>query len=164
LRAFSGLFWRLPMTRLLPNPIDLVAPATLRGDDAANPCLSCGACCAHFRVSFYCGEVAGENGGMVPLDLVRPIGPLRVCMAGTEQGGGRCVALRGELGQPGIHCAIYAQRPTPCREFEVWQPDGSVNPDCQRLRARLGLPALAPRPDAENDPQGPMHPDQPAAA
>lgn len=152
------------MPRLPSYSVDLVSPATLGGHDAASPCLSCGACCAHFRVSFYCGEVAGENGGTVPVDLVRPISPLRVCMAGTERGGGRCVALRGELGQPGIHCAIYLQRPTPCREFEVWQPDGSVNPDCQRLRAALGLPPLAPRPDAENDPQGPVHPHQPAAA
>jgi hypothetical protein len=43
-------------------------------------------------------------------------------------------------------------------------PDGSPNPDCQRLRAGLGLPPVAPRPDAENDPQGPLHPNQPAAA
>lgn len=151
------------MTRLQPNPISIVAPTTLSGNDA-NPCLSCGACCAHFRVSFYCGEVDGENGGIVPQSMVRQISPLRVCMAGTEQGGGRCVALRGELGQPGIHCDIYLNRPTPCREFEVWQPDGSVNPDCQRLRATLGLPSIAARPDAENDPQGPSTPLQPAAA
>ena len=152
------------MTRVAPRPIETVSPATLAGGREFNPCLSCGACCAHFRVSFYCGEVAGENGGRVPLELVTPISPLRVCMAGTERGAGRCVALRGELGKPGIHCAIYEDRPSPCREFEVWQPDGSVNPDCQRLRAALGLPGLAPRPDAGNDPQGPMHPHQPAAA
>lgn len=88
-------------------------------------------------------------------------------MKGTEMGGGRCISLRGELGRPGIHCAIYENRPTPCREFDIWQPDGSPNPDCQRLRLALGLPAVPPRPDAENDPQGPSHPnqpDQPAAA
>ncbi len=131
---------------------------------AANPCLDCGACCAHFRVSFYCGEVAGANGGTVPEDLVAQVGPLRACMRGTELGHGRCVALRGELGRPGIHCDIYPLRPTPCREFETWLPDGSVNPDCQRLRLKLGLPALPPRPPAENDPNGPVHPNQPKAA
>lgn len=142
--------------------------ATLEGVSFdPNPCLSCGACCSHFRVSFYCGEIAGPDGGLVPAELVTQIGPLRACMQGTEQGGGRCVALRGELGQPGIHCAIYEQRPTPCREFDVWQPDGQVNPDCQRLRLARGLRPLAARPDAGNDPIGPadpLHPDQPRAA
>lgn len=164
---FSAFLWAIfcgfTMTRLQPNPIKRIDPVAL-GGQAANPCLNCGACCAHFRVSFYCGEVAGENGGYVPVHLVRPISSLRVCMDGTESGGGRCVALRGELGQPGIHCAIYPVRPTPCREFEVWEPDGSVNADCQRLRAALGLPPVASRPDAGNDPQGPSTPLQPAAA
>ncbi|WP_459616993.1 YkgJ family cysteine cluster protein [Bordetella sp. 2513F-2] len=147
------------------DPPARISPATLAaGQPDANPCLSCGACCAHFRVSFYCGEIAGPDGGTVPGELVTQVGPLRACMRGTELGSGRCVALRGELGQPGIHCAIYAQRPTPCREFDVWEADGSVNPDCQRLRLALGLPALAPRPDAQNDPDGPAHPDQPKAA
>lgn len=142
-----------------PTPAPLVA-----GSDDATPCLSCGACCAHFRVSFYFGEVDGVHGGQVPQELVTQIGPLRVCMKGTEAGGGRCVALRGEPGRPGILCAIYEQRPTPCREFPVWQPDGTPNPDCQRLRLTLGLAALAPRPDAENDPEGPATPTQPRAA
>ncbi|MGN6579732.1 MAG: YkgJ family cysteine cluster protein [Bordetella sp.] len=110
-----------------------------------NPCLGCGACCANFRVSFYCGEVTGVNGGTVPQELVTQITPLRVCMQGTEQGG-RCTALRGVLGQPGIHCAIYPLRSSTCREFNAWEADGSVNPDCQRLRASLGLPQLASRP------------------
>ncbi|SAI65909.1 Flagellin N-methylase [Bordetella ansorpii] len=130
----------------------------------ANPCLDCGACCSHFRVSFYSGEMAGETGGTVPEDMAVQIGPLRACMRGTEMGNGRCVALRGELGKPGIHCDIYPLRPSPCREFETWEPDGSVNPDCQRLRLSLGLAALPPRPPAENDPDGPAHPNQPKAA
>lgn len=111
-----------------------------------NPCLDCGACCAHFRVSFYCGEVAGANGGTVPEEFVTQISPLRVCMQGTEKGGGRCAALRGELGKPGIHCAIYPLRSSTCRAFNAWEADGSVNPDCQRLRRGLGLPGLAPHP------------------
>lgn len=143
---------------LTSYPVSFIA-----ADDAANPCLSCGACCAHFRVSFYCGEVAGPNGGTVPADMVTQLSPLRVCMKGTERGGGRCIALRGQLGRPGIRCAIYEDRPTPCREFDVWMPDGSPNPDCQRLRLALGLPALARRPEAENDPQGPA-PSHPKAA
>ncbi|AUT46101.1 YkgJ family cysteine cluster protein [Achromobacter sp. AONIH1] len=155
------------MSLLETSPITFVSPAVLAGDDpAANPCLDCGACCSHFRVSFYCGELAGENGGQVPVELVTQLSPLRACMKGTEMGGGRCISLRGELGKPSIHCAIYENRPTPCREFDIWLPDGTPNPDCQRLRLALGLPAVPPRPDAENDPLGPQpqHPDQPAAA
>lgn len=109
-----------------------------------NPCLSCGLCCAHFRVSFYSGEVAGPTGGTVPVELVSQVGPLRACMKGTEQGG-RCTALRGTLGQEGIACAIYTQRPSPCRDFPVWLTDGSPNPDCQRLRLAHGLSALKQR-------------------
>lgn len=132
------------------------APASQRkaaNDHAVNnPCLSCGACCAHFRVSFYCGEVAGEGGGTVPAELVSQVGPLRACMKGTEYGRQRCIALRGELGQQGIHCAIYTSRPSPCREFNPWVPDGSPNPDCQRVRMGIGLPPLPPRPNDDDTP------------
>jgi Fe-S-cluster containining protein len=110
-------------------------------DDASNPCLSCGACCKHFRISMYIGEMAG-HGGTVPDELVSKVNPVIACMKGTEAGAGRCVALLGEVGKPGIGCAIYAQRPTPCREYRVWLEDGSPNPDCQRLRANIGLPPL----------------------
>lgn len=125
--------------------------------DANNPCLSCGACCAHFRVSFYCGEIADEAGGTVPPELVTQIAPLRACMKGTENGGQRCIALRGELGQPGIHCAIYPLRPSPCRDYPAWQEDGSPNPDCQRLRAAIGLPPLPWR-SQDDDQDPPRHP------
>jgi Fe-S-cluster containining protein len=113
--------------------------------DDTNPCLNCGACCSHFRISFYSGETDALPGGFVPDELVTPLGPFRVCMKGTEQGHGRCVALLGEIGQS-IGCAIYANRPTPCREFPVWEEDGSPNPACQRLRTAIGLPLLQPLP------------------
>jgi len=66
-------------------------------------------------------------------------------MKGTEKGHGRCVALRGELGKPGIRCDIYPNRPSACREFDAWLEDGTPNPDCQRLRAGVGLAPLEPR-------------------
>jgi Fe-S-cluster containining protein len=108
----------------------------------SNPCLSCGACCAHFRVSFYFGELAGEMGGWVPVELTSKVNDFRAAMKGTEAGHGRCVALRGEPGKGGVSCSIYQNRPTPCREFDAWLPDGKPNPDCQRLRAQLGLAPL----------------------
>lgn len=110
-----------------------------------NPCLSCGACCAHFRVSFYFGELQGQPGGWVPLELTSKVNDFRAAMKGTEAGNGRRVALRGDVGKPGVHCAIYQERPTPCREFEAWLPDGTPNPDCQRLREARGLAPLQHR-------------------
>lgn len=114
-------------------------------DDDSNPCLSCGACCAHFRISFYCGELDSAPGGWVPSEMASKLTDTIACMRGTESGGQRCSALTGEVGQR-IGCSIYAQRPSPCREYPVWLSDGSPNPDCQRLRARIGLPPLGPEP------------------
>lgn len=122
-----------------------------------NPCLNCGACCAHFRVSFYCGEINDGQGGSVPPELTTQIGPLRACMKGTEHGGARCIALRGGLGQPGIHCAIYTLRPSTCRDFPAWEVDGSPNPDCQRLRMKIGLPPLPPLINEDDDDQDPSN-------
>lgn len=113
-------------------------------NDADNPCTACGACCAHYRVSFYCGELSGGSGGLVPAELTSRVTAFIACMRGTETGNGRCVALQGELGKPGITCSIYANRPSTCREFANWLEDGSPNPECQRLRAKLGLAPLRP--------------------
>lgn len=114
-------------------------------DDEDNPCLSCGACCQHFRVSMYMGEMASSPGGTVPDELVRAVNPVIVCMKGTETGNGRCIALQGVVGKPGIKCGIYHLRPTPCREYRVWLEDGTPNPDCQRLRKDNGLMPLKHR-------------------
>lgn len=106
-----------------------------------NVCSSCGLCCAHFRVSFYCGEVEGGTGGFVPKDKVIMINPVMAAMKGTNDVNKRCVALEGELGKD-VKCSIYHNRPSSCREFPVYEQDGSVNKDCQRLRAKYGLPPI----------------------
>ncbi|HXA47880.1 MAG TPA: YkgJ family cysteine cluster protein [Burkholderiaceae bacterium] len=113
--------------------------------DDNNPCMSCGACCAYFRVSFYFGELAGQSGGWVPVELTSKVNDFRVAMKGTEAGKSRCIALRGEVGYAGVSCSIYENRPSTCREFNAWQADGSPDPECQRLRALRGLPALRPQ-------------------
>lgn len=97
-------------------------------------CSDCGACCKHFRVSFYQGELNSFPGGLVPEELTSVVTPFLVCMKGTEQGNGRCIAL-----QPNNRCAIYENRPTPCREFAVYQEDGSLNPKCLQLRSQFGI-------------------------
>jgi len=93
-------------------------------------CQRCGACCAHFRVSFYWAEA--EAWGL-PSALVHPLPPLHACMAGTANKPRRCVALAGELGQQ-VACTVYAQRPSPCREV---QPGDA---QCLKARAAHGMP------------------------
>ncbi|MBK9160034.1 MAG: YkgJ family cysteine cluster protein [Nitrosomonadales bacterium] len=108
-----------------------------------NPCSGCGACCRHFRVSFYHGELDTQPGGHVPADLTVSFTPFRVCMKGTEAGNGRCISLLDDL-----RCGIYALRPSVCREFPALMPDGSLNPDCVRLRAKFGIAVRTCPPDA----------------
>jgi len=113
-----------------------------------NPCIACSACCQHFRVSFYHGELDTQPEGLVPADLTVQITPFRACMKGTESGNGRCIALQDDG-----FCGIYSQRPSVCREFPVFMEDGSMNPDCLRLRALYGIDA---RPSERQVPEGEM--------
>jgi len=107
-----------------------------------NPCLTCGACCAHFRVSFFWGECQSA-GGVVPDDQVVLITPHRVAMLGTQNTPVRCIALLGEVGQ-GVRCTLYEQRSSTCREFEASWANGEHNPYCDAARSAHGLPPLEP--------------------
>ncbi len=114
---------------------------------AENPCLTCGACCAFARVSFYWGEADDAPGGSVPVDLTEDITPFYRAMRGTNQKNPRCIALQGEIGQ-NIHCSIYEKRPTPCRDFGIQYLHGKVHATptelqrCNRARAMRGLPPI----------------------
>jgi Fe-S-cluster containining protein len=100
-------------------------------------------------VSFYHGEIEGMPMGFVPEHLVEKLNESRACMKGTNQKSPRCIALSGTLGEA-VACTIYEQRPTPCREFEVWEDGGEVNVRCQSLRLANGLAQiLARKPIAE---------------
>lgn len=105
-----------------------------------SPCLTCGACCANFRVSFYWGECQSA-GGTIPDELTLQVSPHHACMKGTEKKPVKCVAL---IGTPGEHvcCSIYEQRSSTCREFDIVNADGSINEDCTRARAVYGLPPV----------------------
>ncbi len=48
-----------------------------------NPCITCGACCAFFWVSFYWAE-GDDAGGTVPADLTEQVTPFLRCMTGTN--------------------------------------------------------------------------------
>lgn len=114
-----------------------------------SPCLHCGACCAHFRVSFYWAEADDAPGGWVPAALTEALSPHLRCMRGTNARSPRCEMLEGAI--PGARCTIYAQRPSPCRELEPWDADGAPDPKCQRARDAYGLAALPRRKGGIND-------------
>jgi len=108
-----------------------------------NPCLSCGACCAFFRASFYWREADDQSPGGVPVGMTRDLDPMRRVMKGTSGPDPWCVALTGEIGTR-VKCAIYEKRSTVCRKFVPSFRDGERNEDCDRARAAHGLPPLSP--------------------
>ena len=118
---------------------------------AENPCLTCGACCAFFRVSFYWAEADPAQGGTIPPELVEDVTSFTRCMQGTNQKHPRCVALKGEVGRT-VTCSIYAERSTACREFGIDWDSGVLRYDpadlarCTQARAAWGLPSLIEHP------------------
>lgn len=102
--------------------------------EKSNPCQSCGACCASFRVSFYWAE-ADDGGGTVPHHLTEKVNDWTRCMRGTWSSAPRCVALQGEVGRS-VGCAIYPLRADACRAVEAGSPQ------CEKARAKHGLPLV----------------------
>lgn len=109
---------------------------------AQDTCLSCGACCAFFRVSFYWAE-----GEQMPEDYVEPINAIYSCMKGTNQSQARCIALQGEIGVQ-VSCGMYEARSSGCREVMM------ADDQCNKARAGYGMIPLIhiAEPDyADND-------------
>jgi Fe-S-cluster containining protein len=100
---------------------------------ADHPCTSCGACCAHFRVSFHWLEASQRK---LPADRLVPVSPHLVCLPGTAAHPIRCHFLTGTIGTQ-TACSQYDSRPSPCRE--VMPGDAQ----CLKARAAHGLPPLA---------------------
>ncbi len=107
-----------------------------------HPCLSCGACCAAFRVSFHWLGLASA-GGAIPDALAEPVGPHRMAMKGTDARDPHCAALEGQVGGS-VGCRIYAARPDPCRDLLPAWENGAPSPQCDRARQRYGLTPLTP--------------------
>ncbi len=104
-------------------------------------CLSCGACCAHFRVSFYWAE-----GLHLPEHYTEPVNAVYSCMTGTNQAQPRCIALEGEIGES-VSCSVYALRSSSCQEVQAGDSQ------CNKARARhkmIPLRQIEPM-QAEND-------------
>lgn len=111
-------------------------------DSTLSICETCGACCAAYRVDFHPSELAvGENGRGVPHTMAIQLTPKLVRMQGTDATAPRCVALSGEIGVQ-VGCRIYADRPSPCHEFNPWAALGVVDSACDRARQRHGLPPI----------------------
>ncbi|GAB2499895.1 YkgJ family cysteine cluster protein [Arenimonas alkanexedens] len=108
-----------------------------------HPCLSCGACCATFRVAFHWSDAQPGNPEGPPAELVLPLRRHEVLMRGTESSPTRCAALAGTVGDDG-HCSIYAQRPPPCRALVPAWEDGQASPQCDKARLAHGLLPLTP--------------------
>ncbi|WP_454832752.1 YkgJ family cysteine cluster protein [Pseudoxanthomonas wuyuanensis] len=108
-----------------------------------HPCLSCGACCAHYRVSFHWSEADPALGGMTPAALTETMDPHRLAMRGTWARQPRCVALDAEIGVRS-RCTIHPQRPSVCREVAASWEAGQASPQCDKARIAHGLAALTP--------------------
>lgn len=122
------------LTRDLAYGILHVLPTT-------HPCLSCGACCAAFRVAFYWAEAAPHSPDGVPEALTLKLDPQRVAMRGTDAAQPHCIALEGTVGQA-TRCSVYASRPSPCRELKAAWEDGQPSPQCDRARKMYGMKPL----------------------
>ena len=103
-----------------------------------HPCLTCGACCAYFRVSFYWAESLPDS-FHVPEDLIEIVTPQLVAM--KRDANNRCVALKGEVGKESL-CSIYEKRSSSCRDFIASFENGEHNELCDRARAKFNLPPL----------------------
>lgn len=106
----------------------------------AEPCLSCGACCSSFRVSFYWAEADDAPGGTVPVAMTETVSPHLRCMIYDRQTR-RCQALTGKVGEA-VSCSIYPLRSSTCREFSAYGADGLPDPACNQARQKHGLPPL----------------------
>lgn len=108
-----------------------------------NPCVSCGACCAHFRVQFYWREANPEDADpCVPAGMFEELTPQARCMKGTgSKHHPRCVGLTGRIGL-NAKCSVYNNRPTPCRQFTASYADGKRHERCDQARLAHGLKPL----------------------
>lgn len=106
-----------------------------------HPCLSCGACCAHYRVGFHWSEAAPELGGTVPAELTETLRAHERAMRGTNASQPRCIALDADIGRYS-RCTIHARRPSVCALLPASFEFGTSSPQCDKARAAHGLTPL----------------------
>ncbi|RZA13920.1 MAG: YkgJ family cysteine cluster protein, partial [Lysobacteraceae bacterium] len=106
-----------------------------------HPCMSCGACCATYRVSLHWSEAEAALGGRVPVELTEPVRAHERAMLGTSRAQPRCIALEADIGRHS-RCTIHARRPAACEQLAASHESGGANPQCDRARLAHGLPPL----------------------
>jgi len=111
--------------------------------ETTNPCLTCGACCACYRASFYWAEADDAPSGTVPVEMTDKMNDFRRMMKGTGGSNPRCIALMGVIGER-VYCAIHERRSSVCRDFPVAWENGEPNPRCDAARLRWGMEPLKP--------------------
>ena len=137
-------FWKCKPDSTLPlfpdpaHTTQIVHKQTSCDNKKPNPCLSCGACCAFYLITFPEHDCNDFPGGYVPVELTAVSAKNRRSMKGTEARHPRCIALEGCLGSQ-VSCAIYNCRPSTCRAFKrSWSQDAG-NELCDRARLAYGL-------------------------
>ena len=111
---------------------------------ASYDCQACGACCSNLPANraqgvAYWVELSPRDRLLERRDLVRKhvtydrhgVPHLRMAHDGS------CLALRGTIGDE-VTCAIYADRPSPCRRVQAGDES------CERSRAAFGLAPPTP--------------------
>jgi Fe-S-cluster containining protein len=122
------------LTRLLRWILELELETELN----TNPCLTCGACCALYKVTFPSAEVDDHQGGGVPCGLTERVNNTRSAMKGTTGFSKRCAALEGTIGKC-VSCAIYQHRPSTCGAFLPAWDEHCRNGTCNRARITFGM-------------------------
>ncbi|ETC90238.1 ferredoxin [Xanthomonas hortorum pv. carotae str. M081] len=107
----------------------------------AHPCLTCGACCAYFRVSFHWSEADPALGGRVPIELTESLRTHERVMRGTSQSQPRCIALDADIGRYS-RCSIHDRRPSSCAAVPASLEFGERSAQCDKSRLAHGLHAL----------------------
>lgn len=105
-----------------------------------HPCQKCGACCAQFQVTFDSQETDLEQFN-VPKTMVVPLSPEKMALKFQNQNCRRCLALKGTIGH-NVGCAIYENRPSPCRNFKASFENGIHQPRCDAARMKMGFSPL----------------------
>jgi len=90
---------------------------------------------------------------MTPVEWTIPVSPFHVAMKGTTGDNPRCIALEGEVGRE-VGCAIYAKRPSTCRNFTASYAQGKKSSRCDEARDAFGLPPLVPPASRERQERG----------
>ncbi len=101
--------------------------------DNSNPCLSCGACCALYRVTFLSSNRNPSQHENIPPQMLIKAPSGCTAMKGTYSAHPRCAALEGIIGIS-VKCLIYFKRPPPCRDFKISWEDGIENERCDNAR------------------------------